>query len=339
VRRYDGDADQTILLDRSTGARIAVSRTLSDVDPPSISGDGNRVLFGAGAGNSSRAYIWDRVTDGMLATFLVGDGVMGALSHDGRFLAFFTRDTSFTDPPPHFQGGSVVVDLATNDRWQASVNDAGEAGDDYSYSSDVSDDGQRVVFGSVAMNLVPGKPKRRWDAYLYDHSTRTTVLAARSSNGGYPNSYAGRVRISGDGRIVAFVSDGSDIVAGDRDATQDIFVWDTQLNTVTSFTLGRSNDSFLELVNVSREGRFVLLGSFDAYVSEDQNDGQDAFVYDRALDRFELVTRARDGLPLRGGAWPVALSADGRVVAFQTRSPELAGDAGGFVTCFSVRER
>lgn len=332
------DTDQVFLLDRSTGTTSVVSRGLVSVDRPSISADGERVLFGAGRADRSSAFVWDRVTQGMLATFLVGDAVHGALSSDGRFLAFFTRDESFTSPPPYAQGGSVVVDLSTNERWQASVNDRGEAGSELSVSWDVTDDGQRVVFDSRAPNLVAGKPKDRWDVYLYDHATRHTELAATSMSGGYPDDFTVNVRISGDGRTIAFDSPATDIVSNDSPNTFDVFVRDMTTNAVSSITLGRTDAGINPLVDISRDGRFVLVaGYLDDFTTDDENGEMDAFVYDRAFGRFELVTRARDGSPLRGGGAPFALSGDGRVVAFLTQSPELVGDAGEPMICFSVR--
>jgi hypothetical protein len=274
----------------------------------------------------------------MLATFLVGDKVTGALSYDGRFATFYSRDASFTEPPVYFQGGVVVADLVTNERWQASVNDGGEAGDETSISSDVSDDGQRVVFRSVAMNLVQGKPRRRWDVYMYDRSTRKIVLAATAMNGGYADARTAIVRISGDGRTVAFESAASDIVAGDSRETNDLFTWDIATDTVRAFTFGHSIEERPALVDLSTSGRFVLFrGDSDDFVPAERNGMPDAFVYDRTLERFELVSVARDGSPLVGGGEPIAISGDGRVVAFRTRSPELTGDAGAAVTCFSAR--
>jgi hypothetical protein len=55
--------------------------------------------------------------------------------------------------------------------------------------------------------------------------------------------------------------------------------------------------------------------------------------------KMPLYGLARDGSPLQRGGEPIALSGDGRVVAFRTSSPELAGDGGDTVTCFSVRKR
>lgn len=330
---------QAILLDRSTGTRAVLSRNLSDVGPPFISGDGNRVLFGAGGGTDIHAFVWDRTTNGMLATFFVGDGVFGALSHDGRFLTIHSRDPSFAESPLNPLGAAVVVDLSTNERWQASVNDGGEAANDYTRSSDLSDDGQRVVFWSAATNLVPGKHEYRFDLYLHDHATGNTVLAAPSMKGGYADSTTVNSVISGDGRLVAFESQASDLVPGDHAGTPDVFTWDIAENTVTSFTLGDSNEFPSFLRNVSRDGRLVLFTT-DAgtYVADDRNDSKDAFVYDRARDRFELVTLARNGSPLEKGGSPIAMSGDGRVVAFETASPELAGDGGNSVKCFFVRE-
>lgn len=342
---YDGrwfvysDDVHVVLVDRHTGATSVVSRELTDVELPAISGDGNRILFGAGVGNETTAYVWDRVTQGVFASFLVGDGVLGVLSYDGRFLGFYTRDATFSDPPPDSGGGAMVVDLSDNERWQASVNDLGEAGSDYSYTSDISDDGERVVFRSVAMNLIPGKPNRRWDVYLYDRATRKVSLLAHTAAGGYPDAYTYDARISGDGRTVAFVTQAADVLVGDTPNTNDLFIGDLATGVVTSPTLWNKEERTIVLENLSTDGRLVLFrDDTDEFVPEDANGNPDGFVFDRAFDHFDLVTRARNGAPLERGGVPVAFSGNGHVVAFRTQSPELSGDGGGFVTCFSVRE-
>jgi hypothetical protein len=158
-------------------------------------------------------------------------------------------------------------------------------------------------------------------------------------NGGYPDDYTQIARLSGDGRTIAFQSQAADVVEGDTQKTTDIFFRDIASVPVGSFTQGRAGGAPLELVNLSADGRFILFGAdADGYSSEDRNGSPDGFVYDKALGRITVVTVGRDGSSLEAGGKPLALSGDGRAVAFKTTSPELAGDAGGMVTCFSVRE-
>jgi Tol biopolymer transport system component len=337
---WAGNPYRVELIDRQRGETWQVSAANETaLDPPSISPDGTRVVYGSGPGNTRRAVIGDRVRQATIATFYVGDAVRGALSADGHFLAFATRDQTLTVPPPDPYGGIVVVNVDKGDAWQASVSSAGIAADDYSGAPDISKDGQRVVFQSVAMNLVPGKPSRRWDVYLHDRQTHATTLVCHAPAGGYGNDRSYTVRISGDGQTVVFDSMASDLVPGDTEGTNDLFVLETNTGEVTSLSLGRTTgENSVSLVDVTSDGRFVVFGaSSDGYVEEDQNRHADAIIYDRATGNYELASRGYDGAPLSLGAAPVAVSGDGNWVAFMTNSPELGGSPEVAVLCFAER--
>jgi hypothetical protein len=338
---FAANRERVELIDRKTGAVWPVDPVdKANLDLPAISGDGTRIVYGSGAGNTRRAFIWDRPREAAIASFYVGDSMRGALSEDGRFLAFTTRDQTITTPPPDSYGGDVVVNVDTNEAWQASVSSAGTAADDYSGIADISNDGQRVAFQSVAMNLVPNKPSRRWDVYLYDHQTRTTTLACHTPAGGYGNGRSYTIRISGDGQTVVFDSMASDLVPGDTDGTNDLFILDLGSGKVTSFTLGHTAGEYsVSLINVTVDGRLVVFGaSSNSFFTEDQNSGPQAVVYDRATLKYEIASRGYDGAPLRLGGSPVAMSGDGNVVAFVTNSPEMGGSPTTSVLCFAERE-
>ena len=140
--------------------------------------------------------------------------------------------------------------------------------------------------------------------------------AAAQSNG---NSY--HASVSADGRFVAFQSDASNLAADDRNEDYDIFVRDMERGSTHLATpragggataAGRSTWPAM-----SGNARFVAYQSFAAdLVPGDRNRAADIFVRDLRTGR----TRRIGG---NGGSFDPAISADGRVVAFQSFADDL----------------
>ncbi len=96
----------------------------------------------------------------------------------------------------------------------------------------LSADGSIQAFTSTATNLAPGDRNDVADVYLrdaQDHVTRISV----STDGEEANGPSSHPSLSADGRYVAFQSDATNLVAGDVNATTDVFVRDRVANTTT----------------------------------------------------------------------------------------------------------
>ena len=109
---------------------------------------------------------------------------------------------------------------------RVSVDSAGVQGNSGSYDSATSADGRYVAFTSSASNLVAGDTNGFEDVFVRDRATGTTERVSVDSAGvqGNGNSYV--PAISADGRYVAFFSSASNLVPGDTNATDDVFVRD-----------------------------------------------------------------------------------------------------------------
>src|SRR3990172_5985838 len=87
--------------------------------------------------------------------------------------------------------------------------------------------------------------------------------ASVASSGTQANGGSGRSVISGNGRYVAFYSDADNLVAGDTNATSDIFVRDRQTGITERVSLAdnenQANESS-ESPAISSDGRFVAFG-------------------------------------------------------------------------------
>ena len=142
---------------------------------------------------------------------------------------------------------------------------------------------------------------------------------------------------------MAFASDASNLVAGDSNGYEDVFVRDRKLHktyrvSVSSAGVQGNNDSYDP--SISADGRYVAFES-DAsnLVSGDSNGYLDVFVRDRKLHKTFRVSVDSAGVQGNNDSYDPSISADGRYVAFASLASNLvAGDSNGFADVF-VRDR
>jgi Tol biopolymer transport system component len=90
---------------------------------------------------------------------------------------------------------------------------------------EISDDGRLIVFHSAADNLTDPSPPARLNVYLHDRATGETRLISRNAKGEPGNRNSVLPAISGDGRVIAFWSQASNLSAVDSD-DYGCFYWD-----------------------------------------------------------------------------------------------------------------
>lgn len=136
-----------------------------------------------------------------------------------------------------------------------------------------------------------------------------------------------RTEISADGRFVLFSSLASDLVTGDLNQCRDAFVHDrktgmTSRVSVDSFGVEGNDDSFPS--SLSADGRFVAFYSGATnLVAGDTNGNKDVFVHDRETGATTRVSVSSMGVESDGRSERPSLSADGRIVAFQSIATNL----------------
>ena len=96
-----------------------------------------------------------------------------------------------------------------------------------SQSPSVSADGRYVAF-TTSDRLVPEDNPNDVDAYVHDRQTGGIQRVSVDSSAVPANGPSSDTAISGDGRVVAFVSIASNLVAGDTNAGLDVFTHDRQ---------------------------------------------------------------------------------------------------------------
>src|SRR5207249_1385057 len=117
-------------------------------------------------------------------------------------------------------------------------------------------------------------------------SPGTTERVSVDSTGTEGNSASTHPSISADGRFVAFASDATNLVPGDTNGFQDVFVHDRLTGTterVSVDSAGTQGNSVSLEPSISADGRLVAFRSFASnLVPGDTNGVKDVFVHDRA---------------------------------------------------------
>lgn len=244
------------------------------------------------------------------------------VSANGRFVVFSSYASDLVAGDANGQRDVFVRDTATGRTTLASVGAGGVQGNGESRQGSISDDGRFVAFNSYASNLVPGDTNDSPDVFVRDLGTGQTTLVSVGPTG-LADRGAHQPDISADGGHVSFTSGATNLVAGDTNDTEDIFVRDLRAGRTDRVSLtseGLQNDSFSRDSSISADGRFVAFTTPAHLVSDPPPTPVDTIVYVR--DRGTNTTRAVSyGVPTDPRAALVEtiypdLSADGRFVVF-----------------------
>jgi len=186
-----------------------------------------------------------------------------------------------------------------------------------------------------------------WPGTLRPALGGTTERVSVASDGTQGNDDSGMnlmdnaVAISADGRCVAFVSDATNLVPGDTNGADDIFVHDrvthqtTRVSVASDGTEGTSYSGWYG-PDISDDGRFVAFSSVARdLVPDDTNGKDDVFVHDCATGQTTRVSVGSGGTQANNESRFLCISGDGRFVAFQSYASNLvAGDTNGFGDVF-----
>ncbi|HYC77981.1 MAG TPA: S8 family serine peptidase [Planctomycetota bacterium] len=158
---------------------------------------------------------------------------------------------------------------------------------------------------------------------------------------------------SADGRWIAFASEATDLVPGDRNGVGDVFVKDVRSGAAirVSVSYGAEANGASREPAMSADGRFVAFVTYASNLCVDDRNGvRDVYLRDRDADEDGVFDEPDDVETVLMSAGPAdvagdgpsaapALSADGRVVAFETAARRLApgGRGGRFDVVVRVR--
>jgi uncharacterized repeat protein (TIGR01451 family) len=233
---------------------------------------------------------------------------------------------------------------------RVSMTSSGAEANNSSDMPAISADGRFVAFVSLASNLVPDDTNDSVDTFVHDRRTGTTERVSVDSHGRQGNGNSGLVGVAGypaisaDGRFVAFPSEATNLVNGDRNGTTDVFVRDRltgRTERVSVSSTGAESDGFSDGPAISADGRFVAFQSDAFNLVLKQNPDQfinQVFVHDRLTGTTEIVSINNFGVEGNALSFRAAISADGRFVVFSSSADNLVPGPQSFHQVF-LRDR
>jgi hypothetical protein len=216
--------------------------------------------------------------------------------------------------------------------------------------------GDIVAFGSLASNILIGDFNRSPDVFVYSRTQATTTGLTLvpdehgdlRGGGGAPDLPPS---VNADGGLVAFTSLAGDLVPNDDNETNDVFVRATNGDPTELMSLisvgsqaGHSANGPSAGPAISANGCVVAFYS-DAsnLIPGDTNGFRDVFVRDRCAQTTERVSVSSSGeqanRPSQAAGFSVAISADGRFVAFASDASNLDESDTNNTTDIFVRDR
>jgi len=325
---------------------------------PSISADGRFIAFESTAtnlvvgetNNKSDVFVRDRLTEITTRISVNSTGNQGsfdafnpAISADGRFVAFESNSTNLVADDTNNISDIFLHDRLNGTTTRISVGSTGQEGDRPSLNPSISADGRFVAFESNLTNLVAGDTNNNSDIFVHDIQTNTTTGISVDSTGNQGNIGSFNPSISADGSFVAFDSLADNLVAADTNSTRDIFVHEIPTNTTTRVSVNSSqnqgNFGSISAV-ISADGRFIAFESNASnLVAADTNGTSDIFVHDRLSNITSMASINSTGDRANRSSFKPSISADGRLVAFDSLADNLAAaDTNGTNDIF-VRDR
>ncbi|WP_017220718.1 TolB family protein [Moritella dasanensis] len=164
-------------------------------------------------------------------------------------------------------------------------------------------------------------------AFLSACSSEKIIVAI---DGGQGNADSVESSISVDGNYVAFTSRANNLVTDDTNLSTDVFVYDRNSGITERISVksdGSQGNGDSSAPSISGNGRYVaFIAEASNLVFNDVNRTKDVFIHDRDTDITERISIASDGSQGDAASYQVALSTDGRYVAFTSLASNLVAD-------------
>ena len=262
------------------------------------------------------------------------------ISADGRYVGFFWYDALI-------HSDTFLFDRMTGAIERLSVNSSEVGGNSFSYSPALTPDVRYAAFWSFATNLVPGDTNGPYpigeDVFVRDRVSGTTERVSISSFGAQADDASYHPAISADGRYVAFTSQATNLVVGDSNDVEDLFVRDRVVGATVRVSVdpsGAQANGASSTSSITADGRYLAFQSTATnLVAGDTNGSMDVFVRDLTNGITERMSVDSSGGEGNAGSSGADISTDGRYVAFRSSASNLVpGDTNGKSDVF-IRDR
>lgn len=355
------DAKDVFVKDLATGAvqRISTDPTGAqgnhDSYTPVWSPDGRSIAFGSFASNFVAG------DTNALGDIFVKNLVNGAIqristdslgregnqpsgeqtwSPDGSKIAFTSQASNFAAGDVNGQSDVFVKNLSDGALRHVSTDAAGVPANGYSAGPAWAPDGQRIGFRSYGNNLVPGDTNISVDLYVKTLLGGAVARVSTDSSNGQVNGESSGLAWSPSGTQIAFISKASDLVPGDTNKKDDVFIKDLTSGAVTRLSTdasGTESNDWAGAPGWSPDGKRIAFNSAASnLVPGDSNGFGDIFVKALADGSIERISTnasggQSDGYSLSVFNW----SPDGTRIAFTSEATNLVpGDTNGIQDVF-----
>lgn len=267
------------------------------------------------------------------------DSSSGSVTGTGHRAAFLSQASNLLEPGTgifFFRDSTqaFVKDIATGENFLVSSTPDGLPGNDDVTSAVISGSGRFVAFATRATDLYdpvdPSQaPNGASQIYVRDLLTGDLKLISTPPSGGEPGTGDSTdLAMTTDGRFVAFLSDATNLVAGDTPMTPDIFVYDRQKMTMTSVTGGLFTNPAEPVI--SQNGNLIAFTALAGGVRQ-------VFLRDVAAATTTLVSAGAGGPGDQDSVSPT-MTPDAMFLAFASTSSNLGGflDPQGYSDVFLV---
>jgi len=200
------------------GRYVAFASDAADLVPGDTNGGVDVYVRDVVAGTTVRASVAD--DDQQIA----GESRGGEVSNDGRYVTFWSDDSTVVPGDTNDTADVFVRDLQAGTTRLVSSSTGGAQGDGSSGGPAITPDGRYVVFDSAATNLVAGDTNGVYDVFRKDLQTGTTTLVSRRTNGAQGNADSVNPIITPNAKFVVYGSDASNLTGGDTNGQTDLFV-------------------------------------------------------------------------------------------------------------------
>ena len=338
VARLDTQTGTQQILSTNLIYRLQIA-TLGEMTP-----DGRFVVFVGPVPlkfYSTAIWLWDAQTGNpaLVSVNLSGQSSTDSLcdtpavSPDGRYVTFLSDATDLVTNVVNGDFQVYVRDMQTGTTRLASADAAGNgSGDAEGALPALSSDGRFVLFDSRSDVFAPGDLNDAYDVFVRDMAGPTNeLISARDPStpmltANNSSAITGDA-VSADGRLVVFVSLADNLVPGDTNGLQDVFVRDLVAGTnalVSVNRFGGNANGASRSPSLSANGRYVVfVSAADDLVANDTNRMEDVFVRDLVAGTTALVSVGTSGGSGNLASSAAAISADGRWVAFESAALNL----------------
>lgn len=215
-----------------------------------------------------------------------GDSIRATISADGRFVCFQSMATNLPvttlegAPDTNVSSDIYVRDTATGATTRVSVSKVGDPQEPNpngaSENAMISGNGNFVVFRSLGSNLVAEDDGTASDIFVRNLTSSTTEIQSVHSSGAQAGQACNFPRISADGTIVVWDSLSPNLVNGDANNVNDIFVRNRATfltSRISVSTFGGELNGNSRRPNLSGDGRYVVFYTEASNAADDDTNG------------------------------------------------------------------